>query len=905
MEKRQFRTLFRLFLFRLVDVELLSSHAQGDSQRLLGQLAAMLIFVSVLLTFPALSAAGISEPLRQLLLAWSIQHFLIATTMLAVGIFAVLSWESTFPDKRDAMVLRALPVKARTIFLSKVAASAAALGLTVAALHALPGLAWPIALHSGGKVELPSMTWLAPPPAQDIDTLATALQRDIHLPRNPNASLAVAIQYGGQRRVLTFGSARPDSLFPIGSVSKTFTALALARMAARGEVALDTPVSDVMQLDRGERPITLLDLATHYSGLPPLPSNLSRHGDPNPGADYGDEQLRQYLSKRPLSRPVEPTFGYSNLGFGLLGQALARRAGLSYEELIAREITRPLGLSDTVLSRTQSQHWRTMQGFDAKWKPVPLWVLDSLAPAGAILSTPEDLLRYLETHLHPPAGFEQATQMAAEQRRAVFGNLTIGLGWIHDRDTGVYWHNGAIGGFTSYVFLHRANGYAAAVLFNQGVGQIPFVELVGNHVRQRLAHLPAMNLEPVTIPARHGFFSLLRQYFAYWATMILAAAFVFCSVLAVQGLAAQILSRRLFLRLSPALQVALFVLLVAGYFLQPALAHPGAISEAQGSGLLRYSPSYWFLGLLQQLSGSPAMAMLAQRAWMALGLALAAVTVAYAWSYARSLHRIVEEPDLPPARSSAWIATAASPVWAMVHFAARTLLRSARHRMILAFYLGLGFAITVVLMKAPHAPPTLLDGPPPNPWREASTPMVAATIAMVLAWIAGVRVAFALPVDLRANWIFRITGMTAATQVAWRALVLLSLAPAWLMAAVLCGALWPWREAAGHLALLGLAGLIACELSLTGFRKIPFTCAYLPGKSYVHLAVLGALGLMWVVVLSARHERTILGKPYLLGGVLAIFALAFVCARWVRVRSSSGDVEYEEAPEVLGLGLSG
>jgi len=904
MEKRQFHTLFRLFLFRLVDVELLSSQARGDSQRLLGQLAAMLIFVSVLLTLPALGAAGMSDPLRQLLLAWSMQHFLIATTMLAVGIFAVLSWESTFPDKRDAMVLRALPVKARTIFLSKVAASGAALGLTVAALHALPGLVWPVALHGGGEVELPSLTWLAPLPAGDIDTLAAALQRDIHLPQNPNASLAVAIHRHGERRILTFGSARADALYAIGSVSKTFTALALARMAARGEIALDTPVSDLMQLDRGERPITLLDLATHYSGLPPLPSNLSRHGDPNPGADYGDEQLRQYLSKRPLSRPAEPTFGYSNLGYGLLGQALARRASLSYEELLAREVTRPLGLIDTVLSRTEDQRRRTMQGFDGKWKPVPVWVLDSLAPAGAILSTPEDLLRYLENYLQPRAGFEQATRMAGEPHRAVFGNLRIGLGWIHDRDTGVYWHNGAIGGFTSYVFLHPANGYAGAALFNQGMTQIPFVELVGNHVRQRLARLPAMNLEQVTIPERHGFLSLLRQYFAYWMTMVLAAAFVFCAVLAVQGLAAQALSRRLFLRLSPALQIALFILLVAGYFLQPALAHPGAISDAQGAGLLRYSPSYWFLGLLQQLNGSPAMAMLAQRAWIALGVALAGVAVAYAWSYARSLRRIVEEPDLPPARGSAWIVTAASPVWAMVHFATRTLWRSARHRMILAFYLGLGFAITVVLLKAPNAPPPLLDGPPPNPWREAGTPMVAATIAMLIAWIAGVRVAFALPVDLRANWIFRITGMSAATQAAWRALLLLSFVPAWLLAAVVCGVLWPWQEAAGHLALLGLAGLIGCEISLIGFRKIPFTCAYLPGKSYVHMAVLGALGLMWVVVLSARHERAILGKPHLLAGLLAVLAMAFVCARWVRLRSSSGDVEYDEPPEVLGLGLS-
>src|SRR5690242_20121063 len=106
MGKHQFRILYREFLFRMVDLELLSPHAHGDSNQLLGRFAALLIFLSIPL---ALSAVGFGGPRTapelRLFQAWSMEHFLIATTMLVVGLFAVLSWDTMFPDKRDVLVL--------------------------------------------------------------------------------------------------------------------------------------------------------------------------------------------------------------------------------------------------------------------------------------------------------------------------------------------------------------------------------------------------------------------------------------------------------------------------------------------------------------------------------------------------------------------------------------------------------------------------------------------------------------------------------------------------------------------------------------------------------------------------------------------------------------------------------
>src|SRR5437899_11278492 len=129
MTKRPFRILYRECLFRVVDRELLSTYASGDAHQLFTQIAAVLVFFSVSISIPALDRnAELSAPLR-LFFSWRFEHFLIATTMLAVGLFAILSWGSMFPDHRDVLVLAPLPVRARTILLAKIAAIMTALGL--------------------------------------------------------------------------------------------------------------------------------------------------------------------------------------------------------------------------------------------------------------------------------------------------------------------------------------------------------------------------------------------------------------------------------------------------------------------------------------------------------------------------------------------------------------------------------------------------------------------------------------------------------------------------------------------------------------------------------------------------------------------------------------------------------
>ena len=149
--QRQYRVLYRHFLFRLMDVEMLAADARGDSSTLFGQFAALLVFVSVVFGWGAVITGGFKMPPEAMLtMGWSIERRMLAMTMLTVGVFAVLNWESTFLDRRDALALAPLPVRVRTLFAAKIAAVGTALGLTVAALNCLSASLWPLALAPDG-----------------------------------------------------------------------------------------------------------------------------------------------------------------------------------------------------------------------------------------------------------------------------------------------------------------------------------------------------------------------------------------------------------------------------------------------------------------------------------------------------------------------------------------------------------------------------------------------------------------------------------------------------------------------------------------------------------------------------------------------------------------------------------
>jgi CubicO group peptidase (beta-lactamase class C family) len=318
-----------------------------------------------------------------------------------------------------------------------------------------------------------------------------------------SAGIAIGVVAHGVRRVFVFGTAAPDSMFEIGSVSKTFTALILAEMVGQGKVKFDDPVREFLPEGTVAKPagaeITLLDLAIQHSGLPRMPDNFHPADPANPYADYGPTQLYAFLSKQGVAKPANPPFLYSNLGVGLLGQALANRAGASYPNLLAQEVTGPLALKETTISLSPEQQRRFIPGHDAEHRPAHAWDLVALAGAGGIRSTAGDMLTYLEAQLHPEklSNPKLAAALAEthELRADAAPGLRIGLVWLYETDTGTYWHNGATGGYSSYVFFNPKGDYAAVVLSNTSIGGSgSFADLLGHHIAQRLAGKPAVSL---------------------------------------------------------------------------------------------------------------------------------------------------------------------------------------------------------------------------------------------------------------------------------------------------------------------------------------------------------------------------------------------------------------------------
>src|SRR5438874_12432285 len=157
------------------------------------------------------------------------------------------------------------------------------------------------------------------------------------------------------RRIISYGhrnvgDARPlngDTVFEIASVTKVFTALLLADMVEKNEVALSDPASKYLTAvaiklpERNGHLITLLDLATHTSGLPFMPENAPPFNEPA-AAKYSILDLKKYLSSYKLTRDIGSEWGYSNLGYWVMGEALAYRSGEDIKDLIRQRVLVPL-----------------------------------------------------------------------------------------------------------------------------------------------------------------------------------------------------------------------------------------------------------------------------------------------------------------------------------------------------------------------------------------------------------------------------------------------------------------------------------------------------------------------------------------------------------------------------------
>ncbi len=271
----------------------------------------------------------------------------------------------------------------------------------------------------------------------------------------------------------------PDdrTLYEIGSITKIFTSLLLADAVVRGEVTLDTPIArllpgDVVLPDNAGDHITLLMLATHTSGLPRIPAEISAINFTNPYASYDENDLWKSLRQVKIDFEPGTKAGYSNLAAGLLGTLLARKAGTTYEQLLLTRIAQPLGMIDTVLTPSDEQRTRFAPAFTSAGLPWSHWDFQSLAGAGGIRSTTADMMRFSAAMLQPantPEPLAKAIELAWTRQSLAASAFPGGqaLGWFLAGDGKTRWHNGMTGGFHSALFINRELGTASLMLANR------------------------------------------------------------------------------------------------------------------------------------------------------------------------------------------------------------------------------------------------------------------------------------------------------------------------------------------------------------------------------------------------------------------------------------------------------
>ena len=312
-------------------------------------------------------------------------------------------------------------------------------------------------------------------------------------------------------RVITYGKPSQDSkaaldgnsVFEIGSVTKVFTATLLADMVERGEVSLNDPISKylprtVKTPTRDGKEITLLDLATQTSGLPRLPTNFAPKDPQNPYADYSVDQMYAFLSGYSMTRGIGEKYEYSNFGVGLLGHILALRAGTDYETLVRKRITQPLGMSDTKIKLTPEMMARLATGHNPALMSVPNWDLPTLAGAGALRSTVNDMLKFVAANLGLTKSPLLVAMQKAHQSQRETGqpDLSIGLNWhiLKKFDSEMIWHNGGTGGYRTFLGLMPSKKVAVVVMTNSGGAGS---DDIGMHLLN-----PALPLAPAPTPKK-------------------------------------------------------------------------------------------------------------------------------------------------------------------------------------------------------------------------------------------------------------------------------------------------------------------------------------------------------------------------------------------------------------------
>jgi serine-type D-Ala-D-Ala carboxypeptidase/endopeptidase len=294
--------------------------------------------------------------------------------------------------------------------------------------------------------------------------------------------IVVGIFENGKTQYYSFGVANldtketvtPKTLFEIGSITKTFTCSMAAILSEKKKLNFSDPAQKYLPAktilpERNGKVITIEHLATAHSGLPRMPANIRPQDPANPYIDYREEELSYFISKYELTRDPGSEYEYSNLGMGLLGFILTGIEVKPYSKLLEELITKPLGMDHTFISGMRIE--KPLASGYADKTPMKAWTWDDqsvITGAGGIVSSAEDMMKYVVAQLDPKNPLANAFSLA-HQPRADAGKMKIGYGW-HIRDEKIVWHNGGTGGFRSFAGFDKSKNKAVVILTNSTMG---------------------------------------------------------------------------------------------------------------------------------------------------------------------------------------------------------------------------------------------------------------------------------------------------------------------------------------------------------------------------------------------------------------------------------------------------
>jgi hypothetical protein len=423
-------------------------------------------------------------------------------------------------------------------------------------------------------------------------------------------------------------------------------------------------------------------------------------------------------------------------------------------------------------------------------------------------------------------------------------------------------------------------------------------------------------LFPMAVATDSSAGMLARYILAHAITVLAANAFIFLAMLAVQGVLMGVLGWSRYRRWAPYAQSLLIAGLIILFFVSLASAlriHPSRPLPA----VAQWLPPVWFLGLYQQIVGysAPVFDLLAGRALSALVLASAVAGCSYLLSYRRSVAGAMESADVvmaPPARlkNAAWawfdrLALSGAAERASFHFVRDTVMRSRSHRVMVASFAGVGLAVVFQGLAG------IIAAGNKSFWQSPTGPLMPAALILPVFLLTGLRYAYTVPAELRANWVFQVSGHMEPRELmsgVRKATAALGLIPVLALLLPVHGLLWSWRAAALHVTYAGVVGWLLMETLLVGLGKLPFTCSYVPGKANLKASWPLYLGgyLLYVGVFSAL-ELLIVAVPGLFWAFAAGAAAWLVLLEYQRRREFAGEyrLEFNEraAPAVQTLGL--